>query len=149
MWGRYFSSFAISTLSLEETHQRSNRWWLWVSHCAGNLNSPCRRVWRREIHFFLLLIRFCGSQSPSWFFLWHVVGWFNKMTTGKWRQAANCGVVWTRPVDHSSCVEENESSLPRPTCNLRLSLVWQFILCPWRDVTTGWRARASFSSNET
>ena len=33
---------------------------------AGDLNSPCRMVWRRAIHFFLLLICFCGSQSPSW-----------------------------------------------------------------------------------
>jgi hypothetical protein len=35
---------------------------------ACDLSSPCTRVWRRAIHFFLLPIRFCGSQSPSWLF---------------------------------------------------------------------------------
>ena len=35
------------------------------AHSAGDLSSPCTRVWRRAIHLFLLLIRFCGSQSPS------------------------------------------------------------------------------------
>uniref|UniRef100_A0A8C5A2J1 AIG1-type G domain-containing protein n=1 Tax=Gadus morhua TaxID=8049 RepID=A0A8C5A2J1_GADMO len=47
---------------------------------------------RRAIHFFLLPIRFNGSQSPS------------------------------LPDDHASSAEENYSSFPRPTCNLR---VWQ------------------------
>ena len=28
----------------------------------------CSRVWRGAINFFLLLIHFCGSQSPSWLF---------------------------------------------------------------------------------
>ena len=34
-------------------------------------------------------------------------------------------VILTRPVDHASCAEENDSSFPRPTCNLWWSLVWQ------------------------
>ena len=33
-------------------------------------------------------------------------------------------VIWTRPIDHAFCSEENDS-FPRPTCNLRPSLVWQ------------------------
>ena len=32
----------------------------------GDLSSPCRRVWRRAIHFLLVAIRFCGSQPLSW-----------------------------------------------------------------------------------
>jgi hypothetical protein len=39
-----------------------------TGHSAGDLSSPCRRVWRRAIHFFLFSIHFCGSQSPSWLF---------------------------------------------------------------------------------
>ena len=38
------------------------------AHSAYDLSSLCTRVWRRAIHFFLLQIRFCGSQSPSWLF---------------------------------------------------------------------------------
>ena len=31
-------------------------------------------------------------------------------------------VSLTLPVDHASCAEENDSSFPRPTCGLGLSL---------------------------
>ena len=45
----------------------------------------------------------------------------NTMTTGK--QPIAYRVSWTRPIDHDSWAEENDSSFPGPTCNLRLSLV--------------------------
>ena len=35
---------------------------------SSELSSLCRRVWRRAIHFFLLLICFCGSQSQAGFY---------------------------------------------------------------------------------
>uniref|UniRef100_A0A8C5F7D9 TNF receptor-associated factor n=1 Tax=Gadus morhua TaxID=8049 RepID=A0A8C5F7D9_GADMO len=38
------------------------------AHSAGDLSSPCRRVWRRAIRFFLVSVCICGSQSPSWLF---------------------------------------------------------------------------------
>ena len=59
------------------------------AHSAGDFSSPCTRVWRRAIHFFLLSIRFCRSQSQAGFSPWHAISWFNTMTTGKRRQAAN------------------------------------------------------------
>ena len=33
--------------------------------------------------------------------------------------------VWTTPVDQAACAEDNDSSLPRPTRDLRRSWVWQ------------------------
>ena len=48
-----------------------------------------------------------------------------------WRQGSDgkqpiaYRVIWTRTVDHASCAEENDISFPRPTCNLRFSLIWQ------------------------
>jgi hypothetical protein len=38
------------------------------AHSSGDLSSTCTRVWRRAMLSFLLPIRFCGSQSPSWLF---------------------------------------------------------------------------------
>uniref|UniRef100_A0A8C5FUG7 BR serine/threonine kinase 2b n=1 Tax=Gadus morhua TaxID=8049 RepID=A0A8C5FUG7_GADMO len=57
--------------------------WVPPAPSAGDLSSPCRRVWRIAIHFFLPPIRFCGGQSNSWLFPWRAIGWFNTMTTGK------------------------------------------------------------------
>ena len=42
--------------------------WVPLARSASDLHSPCNRVWRGAIHFFLLPIRFCGSQSPSWLY---------------------------------------------------------------------------------
>ena len=49
-----------------------------------------QQVLGRRIRFFLLPIRFYGSQSPSWLFPLLAIGWFNTMTTGKRWQAADC-----------------------------------------------------------
>ena len=69
---------------------------------------------------------FAGANHRAGFSPWRAIGWFNTMPTGKRRQAANCVQNrLNRALDHASCADENDSSLPRPTCNLRLSLVWQ------------------------
>ena len=47
------------------------------------------------------------------------------LTPAKRRQEANCVESFELGPLISSCAEENDRSLPRPTCNLRLRLVWQ------------------------
>ena len=60
------------------------------AHSAGNLSSPCTRVWRTAISFFLIPIRFFAvANHQADFSPWRDIGWFNTMTTGKQRQAAN------------------------------------------------------------
>ena len=69
---------------------------------------------------------FAGANRQAGFSLWCPIGWFNTMTTGKWRQAVNWVQSQLSSAHWSSLFpEENDSSLPRPTCNLWLSLVWQ------------------------
>ena len=65
----------------------------------------------------------------------------------QWRQGSDgkqpiaYRVSWTRPIDHASCAEENDSRLPRPTCNLflfseleRLCRRWGLRFATWTRV---------------
>ena len=84
----------------------------------GTTSPSCRR--------FEFAYVFAGANHQAGFSPWRAIGWLNTMTKGcNGKQPIAYRVSWTRPVDHASCAEENDSSLHRPTCNLRLSLVWQ------------------------
>ena len=64
---------------------------------------------------------FAGANHQAGFSPWRTIGWFNTMTTGKPTASIQLRTesVELGPVDHASCAEGNDSSLPRPTCDLR------------------------------
>ena len=77
------------------------------AHSAGGLSSPCRRFWRRAIHFFLVSLCFCGSQSPigsRWLFplarYWLVQHNDDRVAT---ESSQSRTIIWTRPIDPASC----------------------------------------------
>ena len=94
------------------------------AHSASELSLPCRRVWRRVIHFFLLQIRFWREPITELAFhpgalLAGLTHWWQE-SDGK--QPIAYRVIWTRPVGHASCAEENDNSFPRPS---------SFYVWPW------------------
>ena len=67
---------------------------------AGDPSLPRTRVWRRAIRFFLIRIRFCRSQSPSWLLplarYWLVSHNDDSEATVNSQLRT---VIWTRPID--------------------------------------------------
>ena len=91
---------------------------------AGDLNAPCRSVWRRAIHLFLIWIGLLREPIIKLAFPpgTLLVG----LTQWRLRSDGKQPIVYrgnlTPPADHASCSEENDSSFPRPKWNLRLSM---------------------------
>ena len=65
---------------------------------------------------------FTGANREAGFSPWRAIGWFNKAVMIGWRTIQFRTVIWTTPVDHASCAEENDSGLVNVQSTIELGL---------------------------